>query len=121
MGNSLLLSVLALAACGQSQAPLGAPPTDDAGRVLGCEAFADKVSNLYRGAAEAEGIATNLQSDFVTANVHMVLVDCQSAPERLTRCLDQAGSVADLETHCLLPLDEAGTVEGRHFSGASSP
>ena len=116
MRNFALLTVLALAACGQSKAPVTPVTSSDGGQGASCDPAAVKAASLYKQAAIDEGLAVNLHTDFVEANVHMVMVDCKSNPESVLRCVAQAANAAAVENSCLAPLDDDGEVEGRYFS-----
>jgi hypothetical protein len=45
----------------------------------------------------------------------MILGDCRKDPDRFVPCIRAATTVAQLESECVIPLDEAGTVEGAFF------
>ncbi len=116
MRNFGILTALIVASCGQSKAPARPLPHGDGGQVASCEPAAEKAAILYKQAAFDEGLAPNLHADFTEANVHMVMVDCRANPEAVVRCVSKATSVAQLESRCLAPLDDAGEAEGRYFS-----
>ena len=114
------VAVLVCAGCpGKSK---NKPPTSGDGADP-CAAMAPKVEGLYRalptdsGAGDA-GIA--LQADLLAANVHMVLKDCRTDPATFVPCLTKAQTVAEIESDCLVPLDDEGAGEGRAF-GPKSP
>lgn len=81
-----------------------------------CESMRGHVQAIYREASQSEGVAANLSSEFVSANVHMVMADCVEAPERVRTCVRDARSARQIESECLLPLDDEGTVEGQRFA-----
>jgi hypothetical protein len=113
---TLLLS----AACAKGSKP-ASPVSNDGGAtaiVPSCEAMESKVEALYREAAETDKVAANLRSDFVSANLHMVLTDCRLSPADRTACLRRATSIEEIESTCLEFLDDQGTVEGYRFGGA---
>ena len=45
----------------------------------------------------------------------MVLRDCQSAPDVVIPCVETATDVAEIESSCLIALDDDGEVESRQF------
>ena len=81
-----------------------------------CEESEATVRALYLEAAESEGVASNLQSDYLQANVQMTMNDCRLDPNRVIACLHRAKSAEQIENRCLTPLDEAGTTEGKLFA-----
>jgi len=111
-----MLLLLASVSCGQSKAPVGPGPRDDAAASIECDALVEKTKSLYQAAATQEKLALNLQAEFVEANTHMVMVDCKAAPKTVGPCIAEAASVKQIEEECLAPLDEAGSVEGQQFS-----
>ena len=82
-----------------------------------CESLMGKIEGLYRQAAVDEGVAANLQTEFVQDLATMVLHDCRTNPEALVPCIQGAEDVRALEAACVLALDDEGTVEGRRFGG----
>jgi hypothetical protein len=58
-----------------------------------CEEVRGHVEALYRGRPGA--------SD----DVALLMADCAAEPARVAPCARQAGTVYELETRCLLPLD----------------
>jgi len=103
--------------CG-SGTKVGHRPADDASDggppKMNCAGAAAKVEGLYTKAAESEGIAVNLRSAYLSANVHMVRVDCDRDSSVLP-CLLRSKTVAEIESNCLLPLDDEGEAEQREF------
>lgn len=108
-----MIAALALATC------KGGPGNGHAGGNPGsgispeCSDVAETVRGLYR--SESTG-NPELDADVLEANVHMVLSDCSTDPPRFTACIRRAGSVAELERDCVIPLDDEGNVEGRRFN-----
>ncbi len=103
-----------------SDAGASAPTTG--GDPTACDAQRDKLDALYRaqaGAPPKDPAELALYDESISDNVHMVLTDCRRQPARYAPCIESATSVAYLETSCIEPLDEAGTVEGVRF-GASA-
>jgi len=118
-GMALALVLACLGCPGKSK---NKPPTarDGAGAADPCAALASKVEGLYRGASEAPTTDAGVQlaNELVAANVHMVLKDCRTDPATFVPCLSKAKSTADIESECLIPLDDEGRVEGRTFGPA---
>lgn len=83
-----------------------------------CAELAGAVRDLYR--TETTG-NPELDAEVLEANVHMVLADCSTDPERFAPCIRRARSIPLLERDCLIPLDDDGTVEGRRFGGGGPP
>ncbi len=111
--------LLSLAACGSSndsRRPTSGSGDGDGGQARGqsCETIQVKVEDLYRKSAESEGVAQNLRAEYLSANLHMVLVDCKRDPQVLS-CLQRSKSVAEIEANCLVPIDDEGTAEARAF------
>jgi len=77
-----------------------------------CDALADQIAGLYR--AEL----TDPIDGEVEDATSMILTDCRQQPGRLAPCIRDAKSVAVLERDCVIPLDEAGTVEGKRGGAA---
>lgn len=114
-------SLLLLGACAKGSQP-ASPVSRDGGETnieLSCGAMEHKVESLYKEAAERQEVAVNLRTEFVSANLHMVMRDCQLSPQVRTECLQQALHVQDIESKCLEYLDDQGTVEGYRFAGAT--
>tara|TARA_R110002096_G_scaffold77896_1_gene183104 strand:+ start:1119 stop:1475 length:357 start_codon:yes stop_codon:yes gene_type:complete len=116
MRNFGFVAMLLAASCGQSKAPVTPINPSDGGQAVSCEPALAKARVLYAQAAIDEGLAPNLHADFIEANTHMVMVDCQASPDSLLACVAAATTVEALEGSCLAPIDEAGEVEGRYFS-----
>ncbi len=111
--------LLSLAACGSSndsrRVSSGSGDGDGGQtRAQRCETIQVKVEELYRKSAELEGIAQNLRTEYLSANLHMVLVDCKRAPQVLP-CLQRSKNVAEIEANCLVPIDDEGTAEAQAF------
>jgi hypothetical protein len=98
-------SVLLLAlVCGCSGQPApAAQPTGGSAQqpttATTCDEVKPKVEALYR--AESEVTAAD--------NTTMVMNDCNKDPAQTVPCLVKARSVSELETQCLVQLDDEGT------------
>ncbi|HTJ47295.1 MAG TPA: hypothetical protein VL463_34585 [Kofleriaceae bacterium] len=93
-------------ACGGGGVKPPPPPMGSAGD--SCAGVDASARALY----EAEAKATDQLSknpSFVDDNVAMVVKDCAKDPARVAVCTKAAKSVAQLESDCLVPLDEEGT------------
>ena len=110
----LLLSLTACGSNNDSRRVTSGSGDGGQGRTQSCEAIQAKVEGLYRKSAESEGIAHNLRTEYLSANLHMVLVDCKRDPQVLP-CLQRSKSVAELEANCLVPIDDEGTTEAQAF------
>lgn len=112
------LLVIGVATCGKNTVPVRSGH-DDAGKAedAACEAQRNHLVVLYSAAADSESVSENLRVEFVESLVHMVMKDCQHSPRQVASCLGQAQSAKDLESLCLLPIDDEGQAEGRQFSG----
>lgn len=111
----VIAAALALCApgCKRGSDPGGGKASGTGGVIAGpCAEVAGAVRELYR--SESTG-NPELDADVLEANVHMVLADCSSDPDRFAPCIRRAGSVAALERDCLIPLDDEGASEGRQF------
>ncbi len=93
------------------------------GSVADCEAVRGHVEALYRAlatSAAAEGAEAGATApsvdEAVADNVTMVMTDCAADPGRVAACAGQARDVAQLESTCLIPLDDSGS-EGDRFKG----
>lgn len=121
----LVVSAFALAAVGCSNGAKkggGNNPTGtiDAGNTAAgsrCDSLRDHVASLYKKAQPADVDAKKQKRrDMVRAdNVQMILTDCKKNPARFVPCIKKATSVAQLEKQCVIPLDDAGRVEGEYF------
>ena len=117
--------VVCLAACNGKKKEATVPPVGgDAGAIVvngdpaACEAHTDKISALYRtdaGDPPEDADQKARYEEAIADNTHLVLADCRTSPARFAPCIESATSVAFLETSCVIPLDEAGTVEGVTF------
>jgi len=76
-----------------------------------CPAIAAHVEDLYRANAERTGMTEGEVAD----NVAMVLADCRAQPGRVAPCAQKVTSVVQLESRCLIPLDDVGS-EGLGFA-----
>jgi hypothetical protein len=109
----LVALALALGAC----ACKGKKETGGGGNGTGgnptCEAVKAHVETLYRAEASGDNI-----DEQVADNTQMVMNDCAAAPDKVAPCAKDAKDVADLETRCLIPLDQEGS-EGDRFTKGS--
>jgi hypothetical protein len=76
-----------------------------------CDGVKAKVEGLYR--AEAQQKEPKRVDEAVADNTTMVMNDCAKDPSKFVPCLNKAGTIADIEKQCLIPLDDEGT-EGEH-------
>ncbi|MBT8495947.1 MAG: hypothetical protein KJO07_23080 [Deltaproteobacteria bacterium] len=119
------LSVFAMAAAllvGVPGCPGGSDKSGGGGKTADCEQHAAKIRALYGKEDLDTGTgddAAALRKDLVDANVNMVLSDCRKDPARYGPCLAGASSVAEIESECLVPLDDRGEVEHRAFGAGS--
>jgi hypothetical protein len=72
-----------------------------------CDGVKPRVQDLYR--AEAQQKEPKRVDEAVADNTQMVMNDCAKDPDKTVPCLAKAGSVAELEKDCLIPLDDEGT------------
>jgi hypothetical protein len=72
-----------------------------------CDEVKPRVEQLYR--AEAQAKEPKRVDEAVADNTAMVMKDCAKDPGKTVPCLARAGSVAELEKQCLIPLDDEGT------------
>lgn len=105
------LIVVALLACGSSppQGP-GAPGGGSASSAeprTPCDAVRARVEQLYRSGARDRAPARI--AELVADNTAMVMNDCRKAPDKTTACITAATSAAELETRCLIALDDEGS------------
>lgn len=56
----------------------------------------------------------------VADNVEMVLDDCQRSPARVLPCAREAETAEELESTCLIPIDDQGQAEARRFGAAGA-
>jgi hypothetical protein len=113
MKRMLISVALAGCACGAKK-PTGTGPgtgSPSASAVTCADATAN-VTALYQAEAKATDQATH-DPTFVDDNVAMVMKDCAADPVKVAPCAKSAPSVAELETKCLIPLDEEGTEGGK--------
>jgi hypothetical protein len=114
-------ALLLLCSCAKGSPP-ASPVSRDGGETdvtVSCGAMEHKLKTLYQDAAELEGVAPNLRSEYISANIHMVISDCQLSPAVRTTCLQQAKNAQEVESKCLEYLDDQGTVEGYRFSNSA--
>jgi hypothetical protein len=103
------LIVLAALGCGPSKSPAAARPVSvSPGAPTGtaCDGARAKVEQLYR--AEAQAREPKRVDEAVTDNTTMVMNDCVQAPDRVAACLASVDTVAELESRCLVALDDEG-------------
>ena len=105
-----LALVMLVAACP------GKPPSGPGGSGSGsgsgepvatCEALRGKLEQLYR--AEATEREPKRVDDYVADNTTMVLADCAKQGDVAIRCIDAAASIAEIESRCVVPLDDEGS------------
>jgi len=97
--------IAALAACGGASKPGAVGGSgSSAGSAADCAKIEAGVKALY----EADAMAAK-EATFVADNVAMVMKDCAHEPGRVAPCAAGAKSVAQLESECLIPLDQEGT------------
>jgi hypothetical protein len=82
----------------------GPPVTSDAKT---CADVKPRVEQMYR--AEAQVKEPKRVDEAVADNTTMVMNDCAKDPGKAVPCLASAGSIAELEKQCLVPLDDEGT------------
>ena len=108
--------LLAIAACSSTHGtgpgsgaggtgPGGGPPTSSSAKT--CEDVKPHVEQLYR--AEAQLREPKRVDDAVADNTAMVMTDCAKDPGKAVPCLARAGSIVELESQCLVPLDDEGS------------
>ena len=102
----VVLLVLVACACPSTKTaqPVKSPPVASAAT---CDGVKPRVQDLYR--AEAQQKEPKRVDEAVADNTQMVMNDCAKDPDRTVPCLAKAGSVAELEKDCLIPLDDEGT------------
>ena len=72
-----------------------------------CDQVKPRVEALYRGEAQQKEPAR--VDEAVADNTTMVMTDCARTPDRAPACITAATTVRDLESRCLIPLDDEGT------------
>jgi hypothetical protein len=104
--NRAVLLVLVACACPSTKAtpPVKSPPVASA---TTCDGVKPRMQDLYR--AEAQQKEPKRVDEAVADNTQMVMNDCAKDPDKTVPCLAKAGSVAELEKDCLIPLDDEGT------------
>lgn len=80
-----------------------------------CAKLSSHLEQLY--AATTPKDKPELAADLRAANVEMVMTDCREEPDRVAPCVEKATSADEIESKCLIPLDDDGKVEGRKFGG----
>ena len=113
-----LIVVLVLCACsshgtgtggGQVGSGTAAPPPVSAAKT--CDDVKPRVEQMYR--SEAQSREPKRVDEYVADNTHMVMTDCAKDPAKAVPCLAKAGSIAELEKQCVVPLDDEGTEASR--------
>jgi hypothetical protein len=106
----LLVALFACACPAKQSTGPGAGSGGGPAIAVGARSCADvrvRVEQLYR--AEAMVKESGRVAETVADNTHMAMTDCARQPDTLVPCLARAGSVAELEQHCLIPLDDEGS------------
>ena len=108
MNKWLVVVLLAGCACPQKPAP-GTGSGSGSGSAVAstCDAVKPKIEQLYR--AEGQQREPKRVDEYVADNTHMVMADCAKQPDKAVPCINAAQSVPDIESKCLIPLDEEGT------------
>jgi hypothetical protein len=108
------LLLVALLACGNKPPPAPGTTGGSHGSATtitatgtACDAVRAKVADLYR--AELRDRDPARVDEAVADNTTMVMNDCVKTPDASAACITAASTVQDLETRCLIPLDEEGT------------
>jgi hypothetical protein len=123
--RSAYLALLLLAGCSQGGAPQpkggeesgGGGPTP-ARLDPRCAKVRPHVEELYRKARDPSADKDQaLADDLLAANLTMVMNDCRAEPDRVAPCAERAADAAELETTCLIPLDDEGAVDGEKLKG----
>jgi hypothetical protein len=73
----------------------------------GCDGVKAKIESLYR--AEAQAREPKRVEEAVADNTAMAMAECAKAPDRVSACIAQAATVADLEAKCMPQLDDEGS------------
>ena len=95
-------------ACPQKPAtPTGGGSGSGSAVASTCDAVKPKIEQLYR--AEGQQREPKRVDEYVADNTHMVMTDCAKQPDKAVACINAAQTVADVESKCLIPLDEEGT------------
>ena len=109
--NWLIPGVLAVACACPAKQTTG-PGSSGSGIVVEkpastCDGLRARVEALYR--AEAQAKEPKRVEEAVADNTTMVLNDCAKAPDKVVACVNEATTIAELESKCLRPLDDEGT------------
>lgn len=111
MTTKAIVIGIALAACSGKQGTPGAGSGTGAVNTTpppgGCDGIRPKVEQLYR--AEAQAKEPSRVEDAVADNTRMVMLECATAPDKVSACLAGVATVMELETTCLAPLDDEGS------------
>jgi hypothetical protein len=81
-----------------------APPIANA---TTCDDVKPRIEQMYRDEAQVK--EPKRVDEAVADNTAMVMKDCAKDPARTVRCLAKAPTVAELEKHCLIQLDDEGS------------
>jgi len=102
--RSWLVAIVLVAGCPKPETK-PPPPPPPAGTT--CDSLRPKLEQLYR--AEAQQKEPKRVEEAVADNTQMVLGDCAKQPDRVIACVSKAGTVAEIEKDCVIPLDEEGS------------
>ncbi len=84
-----------------------------------CDSVSERVASLYKAEQAAtkgsDKLDKETRQELVAANTHMVLKDCETDPKQFLPCIERASSAAQLESECIVALDDAGKVEEQQF------
>lgn len=83
------------------------PPPPPVAAAKTCDDVKPRVEQMYRDEAQVK--EPKRVDDATADNTAMVMRDCTKDPGKTVPCLAKAGSVAELEKKCLIPLDDEGT------------
>lgn len=102
------LAVLWLAACGTPAVKPGngSVGTSATGKPP-CDAARARVEQLYRASATGNDAARI--DEAVADNTAMVMTDCATDPDKVAACIARATSAAELESRCVIALDDEGS------------
>lgn len=102
-----VLVLLVACACPQKPATTGTGSGSGSAVAGTCDGVKAKVEQLYR--TEGQQREPKRVDEYVADNTHMVMADCAKQPDKAVPCITAAQTVPDLESKCLIPLDEEGT------------
>lgn len=111
----LVAATLAACACphkasttaGGGSGSVGAGSGSAVTPAAGCDGIRAKVEGFYR--AEAQAKEPTRVDDAVADNTAMVMKDCAKDPAKVVACVSAVTTLRDLETTCLVQLDDEGT------------